>query len=305
MAGYQSETLRVDTGVGEHMASAVRVMAGHLAAEAAYRIIHRVLGARGIEHLVLKGPHLGAMVYDAVWERGYGDLDVLVRPGQFQDALLGLLDNGFSLKAGPARRGATIDSSYNRGLVSPLGWLVELHRAFCAYDLYPVDYEALFSRAVPFRFGQVEALGLAPEDLLLHLVIHAAKSQYRTLEPKHVRDVTLLVAHQPMHWEPFLMRARESRCRTAAWVLLSAAVKIHDAQVPDEVLRRLRPSWVWRWWLGRWLTMERFPLFRRPGLPLWLGRLLVAPAVVDGFWHGVASGLRFASLRLRDVWQGP
>lgn len=75
--------------------------------------------------------------------------------------------------------------------------------------------------------------------------------------------------------------------------------------MPDEVLRRLRPSWVWRWWLGRWLTMERFPLFRRPGLPLWLGRLLVAPAVVDGFWHGMASGLRFASLRLRDVWQGP
>jgi len=287
------------------MASAVRVMAGHLAAEAAYRIIHRVLGARGIDHLLLKGPHLGVIVYDEVWERDYGDLDVLVRPGQFQDALLALFDNGFSLKAGTAGREATIACSYNRGLVSPLGWLVELHRAFCAYDLYPVDYEALFSRAVPFRFGQVAALGLAPEDLLLHLVIHAAKSQFRTLEPKHVRDVTLLVTRQPIQWETFLMRAREAGCRTAAWVLLSAAVEIHDAQVPDVVLRRLRPSRVVRWWLGRWLTMERFPLFRWPWLPRWLGRLMVAPAIVDGFWHGMASGLRFAALRVRDVWQAP
>ncbi len=158
---------------------------------------------------------------------------------------------------------------------------------------------------MPFRFGQVAALGLAPEDLLLHLVIRAAKSQFRTLEPKHVRDVTLLVARQPIQWETFLMRAREAGCRTAAWVLLSAAVEIHDAQVPDVVLRRLRPSRVLRWWLGRWLTMERFPLFRWPWLPRWLGRLMVAPAIVDGFWHGMASGLRFAALRVRDVMSRP
>ncbi len=103
------------------------------------------MGARGIDHLLLKGPHLGAIVYDEVWERDYGDLDVLVRPGQFQDAVLALLDNGFSRRVGPAGREATMASTYDRGLVSPLGWLVELHRAFCPYDLYPVDYEALFS----------------------------------------------------------------------------------------------------------------------------------------------------------------
>ncbi len=273
------------------MSPAVRVMGGHLVAEAAYRIITGVLGARGIDHLLLKGPHLGAMVYDAAWERDYGDLDVLVRAGQFQDALAALLDNGFSLKACPAGREATMESYYNRGLVSPHGWLVELHRTFCAYELYPVDYEALFCRAVPFRFGQVTAMGLAPEDLLLHLVVHAAKSQFRIIEPKHVRDVALLVARQPIEWETFLRRAGEAGCRTGAWVLLSAAVNSDGAPVPGEVLDRLRPSLARRWWLGRWLTWEGFPLFRWPWLPWWLSRLMVAPALVDGFWHGMASAM--------------
>jgi len=226
---------------------------------------------------------------------------VLVRPGQFQDALAALLDNGFSLKASPAGREATITSTYDRGLVSPHGWLVELHRAFSPYDLYPVDYEALFCRAVPFRFGQVTALGLAPEDLLLNLVIHAAKSQFFAIEPKHVRDVALLVARQPIAWETFLRRVGAAGCRTAAWVLLSAAVNCDGAPVPGEVLDRLRPSLARRWWLGRWLTWERYPLFRWPWLPLWLSRLMVVPALVDGFWHGMASGLRFAAVRVRDV----
>lgn len=197
-----------------------------------------------------------------------------------------------------------MESYYNRGLVSPHGWLVELHRAFSPYDLYPVDYEALFCRAVPFCFGQVAALGLAPEDLLLHLVIHAAKSQFRTIETKHVRDVALLVARQPIAWETFLRRAGEAGCRTAAWVLLSAAVNCDGAPVPGEVLDRLRPSLARRWWLGRWLTWERFPLFRWNWLPRWLRWFAVTPALVNGFWHGVACALSFAALRMRNLLAG-
>ncbi len=286
----------------ERRSSAVRVLTGQLVAQAAYRIIKRVMDSRGLEQVLLKGPHLGAIVYDKAWERSYGDLDVLVRPVQFQEALAALVENGFSLEAGPADRSATIESYYNRALISPHGWRVELHRAYCAYNLYSIDYEALFSRAVSFRFGQEPALGLALEDLLVHLVIHAAKSKFRTIQPKHVRDVALLVARQPIQWEIFLTRCREAGCCRAACVMLTAATKIHGAVIPDEVLRRLRPSLALRWWLGLWLTMEHFPLFRWPWLPLWLGRLIVAPVIVDGFWHGMASGLRFLSVRVRDVW---
>lgn len=285
----------------ERISLAIRVTAGQLVAEAVYQLVTRILASRGIDHLLLKGPHLGAIAYAETWQRDYGDLDVLVRPGDFHNALSALVDGGLALPDPPAGRDATIAAYYNRGLLAPQGWLVELHRAFCGYELFRIDYDALFARAVPFHFGQTAARGLALEDLLLHLVVHAAKSHFRSIAPKHVQDVALLTAHQPVSWALFLTRAGEAGCRTASWILLSAAAKIHGAEIPEDVLRHLRPSLARRWWLGLWLTWERFPLFRWRRLPLWLGRLLVAPAIVDRLRDGVASGLRFAKLRVRDV----
>lgn len=282
------------------MTLAMRVAVGQMLAEAAYHRLKCILDQYGIDHLLLKGPHLGAVAYDEPGERGYCDLDVLVRPDQHAVALSALVENGFELIPGRVGRDATMAVYYNRSLSSPDGWLVELHRAFAAYELFRIDYDALFDRAVSFRFGETMARGLAMEDLLIHLVIHAAKSQFRSIEPKHVHDVALLAGRQSIDWEIFVTRVEEAGCRTASWVLLSAAVSIHGAAIPAHVLARLRPSAPRRWWLACWLTLERYPLFRRKSLPLWLGRVLVYPATVDGVSSGVASGLRFAVLRIRD-----
>jgi hypothetical protein len=77
---------------------------------------------------------------------------------------------------------------------------------------------------------------------------------------------------------------------------MSPAARVVGEQLLAEAARR--------GWLGLWLTVERFPLFRWPRLPLWLGRLLAAPAIVDRLWDGMASGLSFAKLRVRDAVRG-
>jgi hypothetical protein len=240
-------------------------------------------------------------VYDDPAQRAYCDLDVLVRSRQFEAARAALLAGGFKPVEPMARRAATLAFAYERTVVSPHGWLIEVHRTLAPHGQYPVDYEALFARAESFRFGSVPARGLAPEDLLLHLVIHAAKSQFSNIEPKHVRDVARLVARRPMHWAMFERLARAAGCSAAAWVWLSAAAKIDGAPIPEEVLRRIRPAAARRGWLGLWLTRERFPLLRRPGLPGWLRRLLLAPALIDSVRHGAACGWRFAIIRFRDL----
>lgn len=135
-------------------------------AETAYQLVTRVLTARGLDHFLLEGPHLGATVYDDPSQRPYCDLDVLVRVRQFEEALAALRAGGFQCKAPMARRSATQAFAYDRTLVSPHGWIVEIHRALSPHAMYPVDAEALFSRAEPFRFGSVPARGLAPEALL-------------------------------------------------------------------------------------------------------------------------------------------
>jgi hypothetical protein len=288
------------TATGEERISpAARVAGGQLLANAAYQELARILDGRGMDHLLLKGPHLGATVYDDPSQRAYCDLDVLVRARQFEEALAALRAGGFRFKAPMARRSATQAFAYDRTLVSPHGWIVEIHRASRPT---PVSgrLRGVVSRAEPFRFGPIPARGLAPEDLLVHLVIHAAKSQFWLIEPKHVRDVALLVARRPLQWAMFERLARAAGCSAAAWVLLAASAKIHGAPIPEEVLRRIRPAAARRGWLGLWLTHERFPLLRRPGLPGWLRRLLLAPALIDSVRHGVACGWRFAIIRIRD-----
>src|SRR4030095_1722650 len=45
---------------------------------------------------------------------------------------------------------------------------------------FRVDVEALWRRAVPTRVADVDVLGLAPEDLILHLCTHVCRHRFRS-----------------------------------------------------------------------------------------------------------------------------
>ena len=269
------------------------VVAGQLAAEASFIDLKKLLDSHGIRVLVLKGPHLGAIAYDDPSERGYTDLDLLVPASRQEEAANLLLTIGYKTLGSPAGR-------YIMSLESPQGWPVELHRAFEAYHMFRIDYDSLFQRADTFAFGGINALGLAREDLLLHLVIHAAKSLFREISHKHVIDVAML-ARQCIRWDVFVTRAAEVRCLTASWILLSAATDCCSANIPEKVLVQLQPGWSRRTWLKFWLRFGGFPLFYREYLPNWTGRLVVLPAIFDRLGDGFMSGLRFWLTRVRDV----
>jgi len=279
------------------------IAARQFLAELTYRSIEEVLSTHGIDHILLKGPHLGAVAYENPWERPYCDLDVLIRPDKFHDAVTALLDAGFRRCETPEGRSATIESFYNWALVSPSGWAVELHRELAGYRQFSIDVDSLFQRATEFQFGETAARGLALEDLLMHLVIHAAKGHCRNIEEKHVMDIARLVDRQEVNWDVYVQRAREAGCATASWVMFQAAKHIHSASIPDRVLDVSRPSLLRRVWLAGVLTTHSFPLFRMQWLPLGVGRLLVMPALIDRFRDAIACGIRYARLRLLD-WAG-
>jgi len=284
--------------------TAVHTLAQHAVAEHMYRKIRVAFGEAGIEHLILKGPHLTAIAYVKPWERGFNDLDILVREQDFETAVSTLVDAGFSFPEPKLNRKATAESTYDRSLLAPSGSVVEIHRAFAPHGLYALDYDGLFDRARDFRFGSTPARGLAPEDLLVHLVIHAAKSQFSLIERKHIRDVKVLVEAQEPDWDTFLQRAGEADCRRAAWVMFSAGVKVHGAKVPERVLKALRPGLILRWWIDLWLTRGRFPVLRFRRMPKPLRRILLAPALCDRPWQLLKATARFGVVRARDVWGG-
>jgi hypothetical protein len=282
-----------------------QTVAQQLLAETTYGQLARALSSADVEHLVLKGPHLAATVYDKPEDRPYSDLDILVRRGDLATTLIALKRAGFTLDAKLVD--LPLDAlPYDTLMVSSHGWLVEVHVALAPYALYRVDHEGLFDRAVPFRLGRATARGLCPEDLLCHLVIHAAKSHFRAIERKHITDVERVVARLPLRWEVAIERMRSAGCATAGFFMLSAAAHLDDAPVPRWVLASLSPSYFRRAWLEPWLTWRQFPLLRRPDLPKWLVRTATAPAMADAAGPALVGAARFVgrqAQRLRRHWR--
>ena len=277
------------------------VLATHVVAERIYAMVRRVLDAEGVEHLVLKGPHLAAVAYEQPWQRGFNDLDILVKQDQFDQALEALTAAGFSLRPPPPGRAATIAAAYDRNLLAPDGSVVEIHRGLSPHELYPVDYDGLFARARSFSFGRTPARGLSPEDLLLHLVIHAAKSQFWLIEQKHLQDIEVLVSSHELDWPAFMERADRAGCRRAAWVMLDASNRLCGAAIPLMVLDELRPARLVRWWLNRWLARDRFPMIRHPRLPKWLRKALLVPVLVDRLPTAIRASSVHGLIRVRDL----
>ena len=286
-----------NTNAGDQFRLARHVMAGRM-----YRQLHEALNEAGIDHLVLKGPHLASMYYERPWQRGYNDIDLLVRPADFKSALAVLVRLGYSPKSGPAGRKASHAAVYDYPMRSREGSVVELHRDLSGHGKYPVDSEGMFRRAVDFDFEQTPAKGLAAEDLLVHLVIHAAKSQLMGIERKHLEDIRVLLENASLDWEAFSARAMAAGCRNAAWFFLRAAANLEKAPVPAGPMAALAPGPVRRAWAGLWLDLEEFPLLRPHGRVKAIRWLLVAPVLVDRQRQLILAAARYLQTRLADQW---
>jgi hypothetical protein len=235
-----------------------------LRAEVTFKKVRDLLTEKGIEVLLLKGPHLGSTVYDSPRDRLYGDLDILVRSKDFEGAAAMLLENGFKPFTFDTFAPEVQRDFKHWEYRSPWGIVVELHRWLSGHDRYPVDCEDLFGRAEKFYFGATEALGLGTEDLLLHLCLHMGTSYFHAIERKHVADIGLLIKKREMDWPVFLQYVKRAGARAIAYYALMTARLQEGALIPDSVMRKLRPGKLRRLWLEKSIDPSRFPIYRFP-----------------------------------------
>jgi len=250
-------------------------------AELAFAQARDALAPAGIEPIVLKGAHLGHTFYSDPREREYCDLDLLVRKEHFEEAARLLAGAGFRPPVLEGRRALTLRSFYCWPFDAPNGTVIELHRELAGHGRYPVESAALFDRAVPFRFGAEPARGLGLEDLLLHLSIHLAKSYFRNIEEKHIRDLDTILRKAAPDWDAFVARARVAGCAAGAYWGLRAAQAQYGTPLPPGVLASLRPGRLRRMWLWGFLNPAKTPCYRWGHHPTWLVQALVALPLVD------------------------
>ena len=240
------------------------IAAQQFRAEVTFKKVKELLDKNQIDVILLKGPHLGNTVYDSPKDRLYGDVDVLVRPRDFSIAAAALLAGGFAPLAFETFAPEVQDDFKHWEYRSPQDVTVELHRWLSGHDRFPFDEEGIFARAESFTFGETPALGLGTEDLLLHLCLHMGTSYFKVIERKHILDISLLVKKRAIDWNQFLWRAKQAGCKAIAYYCLQAARLQHGAVIPDEVFSRLRPCFIRRHWLEKYINPGAYPIYRFP-----------------------------------------
>jgi hypothetical protein len=126
---------------------------------------------RRLDVLLLKGPHLAARFFGGAHERGFVDLDLLIRPEQLLATERLLAESGYELLSKVLiARGLTTRFTHGFDFAKD-DLRVDLHWSLGSHVSYRIDYDRIWRSSAPFRIGRDEVSVLSDEDaLFFHLL---------------------------------------------------------------------------------------------------------------------------------------
>ena len=255
------------------------------------------LNAVCIPVTLLKGIALAHTVYPKPAQRTMGDIDLWVPKFYLSQALLALTDLGYKAKD-KVDRPTALQEEFN-GETQLFGnrpgiGLVELH-----WNIFPgewlrytscINEAAIWSRTVPLP--ALNARQLAPEDMILHVCVHAAVNHQMSHNClRSLMDVEMLRRQRIVNWDLLAQRARRWRVRNATWIVL-ILVKEWFGNEPELPLEALSPSFITQRILRRFISLRSMAdshfLTRSP--LRFLYQLILVDCPVDAFrlaWHAI------------------
>jgi len=199
----------------------------------------------GLSMIVLKGAYLAEYVYAHPGLRWMSDFDLLVR----QEDLPGGVEQLTRLGYGPVRRFwldfETATSNHLPPMEKPGMLAVELHWALARPDNpFSIDMEHIWQRARPITVAGIDVLTLCPEDLLLHLCLHAVFQHHLSGGLWFLYDIAACVDRfsQELDWGILIQRAEQWRIQAAVYLCLRMAQEWFEAPLSAELLASLRPA---------------------------------------------------------------
>jgi hypothetical protein len=204
-----------------------------------------VLRERGVPVLLLKGAALAVSGYGGFTERPMSDLDLLIHPSDKQRARQAVIDAGWPETSDPVLHELLRDQHHMPPFMDPeqTGLRIELHTAFLPSEHpFEFDSERMWHGAgeAPARFRGASVPSHV--HLLLHASLHFAWSHTMRFGAwRTFRDVSLLASKADLDWEALISIASRARAATSCYWTLRLAQRLSGADVPDDVLARLRP----------------------------------------------------------------
>jgi len=202
----------------------------------------RCLRSSGVRVIVLKGAFLAEAVYEDVALRHMVDVDLMVPRSKLPAACAALLDTDRVLRL-PTDIRPGFGSRWELRLPVDAGvdfcWTIEVPGGRSRLDL-----AGLWNRTRPAVVAGVEVLGLSPEDLLLHLCLHASHRHGLGDGLRPLFDIaeTIRRYQDEMDWTQVVDRACEWVASRYVGLALHLVRSMLGAGVPDRVLERLVPG---------------------------------------------------------------
>jgi hypothetical protein len=194
----------------------------------------------------LKGAFLAEAVYGNIALRPMADLDLLVKPSDLPTAIEVLRTLGYESDQpfDPASQQARFQDM--PPMRKPGGAMVELHwtlvTPLCGARIGQGELEGIWGRSVPATVAGVPSLTLAPEDLLLHLCMHASvHHRFADVGLKAFVDMAEVARHYEgaLDWSGFAERANRWSVANGVRMALTLAQEWTDLRVPADVWAQL------------------------------------------------------------------
>lgn len=244
---HRLSTSHLDTQIPDHVMGTLRK--AYLENAARNMGLYHKLGML-LEHLrhenipviVLKGAHLAALIYGNIALRPMSDVDILVH----QEDVVRVGDKMLEMGYAPTRRYRQI-TSYNHHFAYGLPHrelFVEVHWTILP-SVYPfnIDTNGQWERSRSAIIAGVEVSILCPEDMLLHLCLHASKHMFE-MGLKHLCDIFETIRHygEEIDWRQARLRIDQWGIGKSAYLTLRLARELLGASVPDELMKTIRPN---------------------------------------------------------------
>jgi len=201
----------------------------------------RALQEEAIPVIVLKGASLIATgVYDEPALRPMEDFDLLVPRERFAAAVEVLRRTRWAFQPELLDPEPHYVFQHAVGFRREGGGEIDLHWAATGLPLDRNGERAAWESSRAVRFGELEALALAPADQLLQVCTHATLLNEHIPPIRWAADATLLLRrHDAFPWDTFVELARERNLSRIASRCLEYLRDGLAVAVPDEVMRAL------------------------------------------------------------------
>ncbi|MBW2020381.1 MAG: nucleotidyltransferase family protein [Deltaproteobacteria bacterium] len=224
------------------------------------------LNAQGIQVIVLKGALFARMLYGDPALRRMSDIDILVKPADFDKVAAYLVNAGYARSSSVehlVRERRYHHTHFVKGAI-----LIEVHKGLAQPRRFKINLDHMWKRSIRIKIDGVDALRLSNEDTVLHLCLHMAYHKFLIylfwwtdlyeFIKKFAADID---------WRYVVEKAIEQRIKTSVYFSLYFVKRIMKAEIPAFVFKSLAVSSLRKKIIFLFLDENKLNLYKFAGKP--------------------------------------